>query len=263
VRRRGFLFWAAPLLWASPLAAEPVVAPPGTGPAVIEVTGSAIVTVLPDQATVPLTVQNAAEISLTATKRTEQEAARVIAFARTFGATEADIQQDQVRMMPRTRPASPSTPAPKIDGAPAAPNPAQARVPDGFEATTNIRVRFRDLDKAARFAREAGDNGATRVNTTIYGVLDAAAGADKARHAAFHAARRKAERLAEIAGLKLGRVVRITVPTRDFMSLMAGGASRPIEGMQTDDVVRVTLDVPKGVQTTEVRASLDVAWVAE
>lgn len=257
MKRPALLLGVAPLVWASALAAQ-TVAPLGGGPAVIEVSGTAIVTVAPELATVPVTVQNAAETSISATLRTEQDVARLIAFAKASGAGDADIKVEPVRMLPRTRAAMP---APGATGTNATAGAAPAREPDGFEATSTIRVQFRDLEKASRFSRDARDNGATRVSPTTYSVLDHTAGADKAREAAFQAARRKAEKLAAIAGLKLGRVVRITSPARDFFSLAA--LSRSADAISTDDIVRVTSDLPRDAKTTEVRANLDVAWAAE
>ena len=226
----------------------------------IQVTGVAVVTVVPDQATVPVTVTSAEETLIAAASRTEREVERLMAFIRASGVAEKDVRGDAMRMVPKRRPAANAAAGAGRPGEPNGPRPLEG---EGFEASSQIQVRFTDLNKAAQFAAAARDNGASVVNPTRYSVADPARGADKAREAAFKAARRKAERLAGIAGLKLGRVTRITMPTRDFLASAAGLARPADDGPQTDDVVRIEADVPKGVKGVEVRATLDVDWEAQ
>ncbi|MFG1345703.1 SIMPL domain-containing protein [Xanthobacter autotrophicus DSM 431] len=240
---------AALLCGTAPGAAE---TPPPADSAVIEVTVTAIVSVAPDFATVLLTVVTMDETSVSATLRNEREVARLVAFAIASGANAADVTADHVRMAPHRPP-----PVPGAAGA----SPAAPAGADGYDAMTNLRVRWTDLSKAAAFAGGAPMNGATRVSTA-YGVVDEAIAADAARQAAFDVARRKAEKLAAIAGLKLGHVVRITAPARGPISaLPTPPMPRPGEPL-ADDVVRVPSDAPKGARTTEVRSSIEVAWSA-
>lgn len=221
--------------------------------AVIEVMSTAIVSVPPDFATVAVTVVTTDETSVSATLRNEREVARVIAFAAASGAASSDITSDPVRMAPHRKPVPPGS---------AAPPPAAGT--DGFDATTNLRVRWNDLAKAEAFSRGAVENGATRVMGTTYGVLDEVAAADTARQAAFSVARRKAENLAAIAGLTLGPLVRVAIPPRSWSPLASAAAAsgRPGEPLG-DDVVRVPSNAPKGVKTTDVRVSIEAAWSAK
>lgn len=224
-------------------------------PAVIEVTGAAVVSMVPDQAWVPITVQAREETSASATLRNEQAVASLKTLIRETGIAATDAKINPVRVAPKTRP----VPAPQTPGA------ARGGEPDGYEATTQVRIFFRDLGKIDRFLDAVRDIPGAKPGMVAYSVLDPSAGAETARKAAFDAARRKAEKMAAMAGLKLGRLVRITTPTRDPMAIVSGMA-RPMDGMplqiQTDDVVRITADVPKGARSTEVRATLDVAWEA-
>jgi len=231
------------------LAQQPVPAP-----TVIEVTGAAIVSVVPDRASVPVTVQAREETSLSATLRNEQGMASLTTLLKETGIAATDVKVDPVRVAPKTRPA----PAPQTPGTP------RGVEPDGYEATTQIRIVFRDLGKIERFLSEVRAIPEAKPGMVSYSVLDPSAGAETARKAAFDAARRKAEKVAAMAGLKLGRLVRVTTPTRDPMGI-AASMMRP-DGLsfqvQTDDVVRITADLPKGARSTEVRATLDVAWEA-
>lgn len=177
---------------------------------------------------------------------------------KTLGAAEKDIQVQPVRAMPRGPQTYPLVRSEKPGDVTAPGSTAKA----GFEATSRIEVRFTNLDKAAQFVAQARDNGASAVHSIRYSVADPTDGADKARQAAFDAARRKAERLAAMAGLKLGRLIRITIPSRDLLAVFSG-TSRATDGPQSDDVVRIGAEVQEGVKSVEVRASLDVAWNAE
>lgn len=229
----------------------------GSPPVVIEVTGSAIVTVAPDQATVPVTVVSTEETSSAASARTEREVARLVAFMKTLGAVEEDIRVEPIRVLPKGPQTYPLVRDEKPGDATAT-GPAPVK---GFQASSQIQVRFTDLAKAAQFVSQARDNGASGVNVVRYSVGDPANGAGRARQAAFDAARQKAERLALMAGLKLGRVIRISMPSRDLLAAMAG-MNRSTDSPQTDDVIRIEASVPKA-KSVEVRASLDVAWAAE
>lgn len=248
---------ALALVLATVGAAGAMAQPAGREPVVIEVNGAAVVSVVPDEATVVATVSSSEETSGAAREQNAREVARLVAFLKGLGVAEQDIQTEPVRVLPRNRPTT--YPLPGEGGSEdAKPGPPAS----GFMATTRVEARFSDLAKAAQFAEKARDNGASVLQPVRYSVLDPAAGADRARRAAFDAARRKAEGLAAMAGLKLGRIVRISIPSRDLLALVAG-TNASANGPQADDVVRIRSDVPAGVKPVEVRASLDVTWTAE
>lgn len=232
---------------ASLLGLHPAVAQP----AVIEVTGTAIVAVAPDLATVSFSLTSAGETPAAATARSEQSVVELMAFLETMGIPEKDVRIDPVQLVPDRRPALPADP-----------NAARAPDMDRFSAITRFRVRFKDLDKASRFSAAARAQGGMLLGLTTYSVVDPGPGADAARQAAFAAARLKAEGLAQMAGLKLGRLVRITIPSRESLAKGAE-VSQPVDGIESGDVVRVVQDLPKGVKPTEVRAVINVAWEAE
>lgn len=233
---------------AQPAAREPVV---------IEVNGAAIVSVAPDEATVAATVSSTEQTSAAATERTGRDVARLVAFLKGLGVAETDIRAEPVRVTPRNRPATYPLPG---EGGPED-GKASTAAP-GVLATARVEARFADLAKAAQFVEQARDNGASALQPARYTVIDPAEGADRARRAAFDAARRKAEGIAAMAGLKLGPIVRISIPSRDLLALVAG-TNAAGNGPQADDVVRIRGDVPAGVKPVEVRASLDVTWTAQ
>lgn len=239
-------------------AGEAMAEPPSREPVLIEVNGAAIVSVVPDEATVVVAVSGTEETSAVATERNAHDVARVGALLKGLGVADKDVQSEAVRVMPRRGPTTYPLPG-DVRTEQGTPSPTVT----GFLATTRIEVRFTDLAKAAQFAEQARANGASAVNPIQYRVLDPAAGAELARRAALDAARRKAEGLAAMAGLKLGRMVRISIPSRDLFSLLAGASSAIASGPQSDDVVRIRTEMPAGIKPVDVRASLDVSWNAE
>lgn len=240
-------------------AGEAMAEPPAREPVLIEVNGAAIVSVAPDEATVVITVSGTEETSAVATERNAHDVAQVGALLKGLGVADKDIQSEPVRVTPRRGPTTYPLPGDvRTEQGTSSPTTVT-----GFFATTRMEVRFTDLAKAGQFAEQARANGASAVNPIQYRVLDPAAGAELARRAALDAARRKAEGLAAMAGLKLGRMVRISIPSRDLFALLAGSSSAIASGPQSDDVVRIRTEMPAGIKPVDVRASLDVSWNAE
>lgn len=138
--------------------------------------------------------------------------------------------------------------------------------PDGFEATTVVRVRMAAGSAAQSMSREALTNGADRLVDTTYLVADPSAAQEKARAEAFADARRQAEHLAALSGLTLKRVVRVSLPPRDIGSALAGlglaGRSPEGAGMRVGEAV---VSQPQEARSrdgrnVQVTVTLDVAW---
>ncbi len=80
---------------------------------------------------------------------------------------------------------------------------------DGYRASNTVRVRLADMARLGELMRRALDGGANRIDGVGFGLRDPEAAESAMRVAAVKDARAQAERLAEAAGVTLGRVVSI------------------------------------------------------
>ncbi|MFS8037269.1 SIMPL domain-containing protein [Xanthobacter sp. AM11] len=233
----ALLLGAAPVsaVLAQPVAPPTSAANPQT---LIEAQGAGAVTLVPDIATVFLAIVTRAETLVTALDENSAEMKRLIAFCKAFGIAPADIRSGSVRIIPRPKPAGEK--------------PDTALPQESYEATNGLNITVRELDRLGAFVRDAIDHGANRISAVQFGLADDEKATDLAREAAFADARRKAEHLAGLAHVKLGRVVRVTYPP----------ASRGAQGY-ADLAAPTPLNVPVERGTITVNAEVAVAWAAE
>ena len=100
---------------------------------------------------------------------------------------------------PKAAPASPDVPAPPI------------KLPQGFyTATNNVEVTIRNLDLAAKVLSAATGAGANQLYGLRFEIEDPSPLQVEARKEAVADARQRAERLAQLAGVKLGLAQSIT-----------------------------------------------------
>jgi uncharacterized protein len=114
-------------------------------------------------------------------------------------------------MAPATSPGAP--PAGKPKAAPASPDVATPpiRLPQGFyTATNNVEVTIRNLDLAGKVLSAATSAGANQLYGLRFEIEDPAPLQVEARKEAVADARQRAERLAQLAGVKLGPAQSIT-----------------------------------------------------
>ena len=169
--------------------------------------------------------------------------AQVIAAVKQAGVADADIRTATLslnfernyeqpprpmEMAPATAPAmapaaSPGASSAKPKPAPAAPDvPAPpTKLPQGFyTATNNVEVTIRNLDLAGKVLSAATSAGANQLYGLRFEIEDPSPLQVEARRAAVADARQRAERLAQLAGVKLGPAQSITE--------MDGGGSGPM-----------------------------------
>lgn len=77
----------------------------------------------------------------------------------------------------------------------------------GYSASTNLRIKIRNLDKANQVIDTATGNGANQVSGISFDIDDKTKPENEARQQAVADARNKAEQAAKIAGFRLGRIV--------------------------------------------------------
>jgi uncharacterized protein len=157
--------------------------------------------------------------------------AQVIAALKQAGVAEADIRTATLSMSfersyeqpPRPLEMAPTVaPAVAPAGAPVGKSKAQAaapeappaplvKLPQGFyTATNNVEVTIRNLDLAGKVLSAATSAGANQLYGLSFEIEDPSALQVEARKKAVEDARARAERLAQLAGVKLGPAVSIS-----------------------------------------------------
>ncbi len=158
--------------------------------------------------------------------------AQVIAAVKQAGVADADIRTATLSLnfernyeqpprpiemaptaAPAVAPASPAsaTPPGKGKALPAEPAAPHVKLPQGFyTATNNVEVTIRNLDVAGKVLSAATSAGANQLYGLRFEIEDPSGLQVEARKKAVEDARVRAERLAQLAGVKLGPAVSIS-----------------------------------------------------
>jgi uncharacterized protein YggE len=189
----------------------------GTAPAGITVTGVGSVRAAPDRAEFSFGVETQGETGDEALAKNSAAVQKVINAIKGAGVAAGDIQTQQVSVYPRY----------SSDG--------QQIV--GFTATNSVSVKIRDVAKAAAVVEAAVKAGANQVYGPTFSIADQSELYKDALEDAFADARSKAEALASITGVSLGRVVNVVEGGGFFPvpipAAAEGEAAPPIEpGLQ-------------------------------
>lgn len=200
VSRVLFVLFVAALALASAQAAEKLVT----------VTGEATVAVAPDTAMIRLGVSTQEKTAREASEANAKQMTAVLAAIKDTGVADRDIQTSRLSLQPQYDPNKSGT----------------ARL-TGFQASNQVTVRIRDIDKLPTVLDRAITAGANEMSGIEFVVSEQSNLLDQARDDAIADARRKAELYAKAAGAKLGRVVSITEegsapPPRPIQALRAG-----------------------------------------
>ena len=200
VSRALFAFIAAILALAPASAAEKL----------ITVTGEATVAVAPEAAVIRIGVSSQDKTARKASDANAKQMIAVLAAIKSNGIAERDIQTSRLSLQPQYDPNKGGT----------------ARL-TGFQATNQVTVRIRDIDKLPILLDSAIASGANEMSGIEFVVLEQSKLLDRARDDAIADAHRKAELYAKAAGAKLGHVVAITEegstpPPRPMQALRAG-----------------------------------------
>jgi uncharacterized protein YggE len=179
----------------------------------------------PDVARISLGVEARHADSQQASAMVAQRMAKVIAALKQAGVAEDDIQTSNLSMYferaPRPEPRPLPLPA-EAEEAAAGQKPTPGPPVEGvYRVTNTVRATLRDLDRASQVVGAATSAGANQVHGIRFELEDDAALVAEARAAAVADARRSAEQLAELMGVKLGRVI----------SVNEGGGGGPVAPM--------------------------------
>ncbi|MBY6057813.1 SIMPL domain-containing protein [Leisingera daeponensis] len=180
-------------------------------PRQITVTGEGTLQVAPELATITLGVTEEAEEAAAAMAAVSEDMQAVIARLKDAGIAAADMQTQQISMHP-------------VWSQDRSHDNGGRREITGFEASNTLMVRVRDLSELGPVLDTVLRAGANNFQGLSFGVTDPSAVADRIRGEAVKDAMRKAQQLAEAAGMELG-------PVRSI-SEHGGGGGRPMMAME-------------------------------
>jgi uncharacterized protein len=166
----------------------------------IVVTGEGRVEVAPDMATVTGGVETQAETAEAALRANAERMQAVIEAVTAAGVAREDLQTNQIGLFPVYREQESGGWTPEVIG---------------YIARNMVAVRVREIPRVGAVLDAMAAAGANRMEGISFGIAEPGVHLDAAREAAVADARRKAELLAEAAGVGLGPVLGIR-ETRPF-----------------------------------------------
>ncbi|WP_052650382.1 SIMPL domain-containing protein [Paracoccus sp. PAMC 22219] len=206
--RRLALSVAIAALMAAPALAAPMACGPA-GPSRLTVTGEGQSRIAPDMATVQLGVTTQADSAAAAMEQNSTQQTAVIEALTGAGIEEAQIQTSGLNLNPLMQYGE-----------------NQAPTVTGYQATNTVAVRVSDLARLGEVLDAIVTAGANEINGITFSREDGGDAQDQARRDAVADARRKAELLAEAAGVDLGPVLTL----RDIQT--GNGGPRPMMRME-------------------------------
>ena len=223
---------ALALVAAGPGQAQP--APGGAERPVLRVTATGEAVAAPDMAVVTLGVTARADSAQAAMTQASQRTARILDVLTAAGIAPRDMQTSTLTLDPQWSDRSQSAPGPR-------------RI-EGFVARNTLRVRVRALDDLGTVLDDVLSAGANSFQGLRFALQEPGPVRDAALAQAVREARRKAELMAEAAGVALGPVLEIAE--------QGGGAPRPAMMMEARSA-------PAPVPVAEGELSLSATVVVE
>jgi uncharacterized protein len=239
----------------------------------IQVTGVGEARGAPDVARSSIGVEARAPSVKEALQQANAQIAQIIQVLKAQGIAEADLQThgfsvnyDREYVPPSPLSAVPQAPAPSSSAAPAgrkaavaataapaaeiaAGAPAPAR--GSYVVHNQLQVTVREVSKLGDVLSAATAAGANNVWGISFDLADKRALLDKARALAIENAKRDAERVAALSGVKLGKLLRITDG--------ASGAGAPMANMRTYAAADMAVPVERGELMVDHQVSVEYA----
>ncbi|SPM40030.1 Uncharacterized conserved protein YggE, contains kinase-interacting SIMPL domain [Mycobacterium numidiamassiliense] len=190
---------------------------PGANPRQVTVLGSGQVQGVPDTLTADVGIEFTATDVTAAMNQTNDRQQAVINALVGAGQDRKDISTTEVTLQPQY----------------SNPGPNGTAIITGYRATNAIQIKIHPTDAASRMlALIVGTGGdATRINSVSYSIADDSQLVKDARARAFNDAKNRADQYAQLAGLRLGKVLSISEATG--ASPTAGGPAAPPKAMPT------------------------------
>jgi uncharacterized protein YggE len=247
-------------------------------PGTIQVTGVGEAHGAPDVARSSIGVEARALSVQEALQRANAQIAQIIQALKAQGIADADLQTQGFSVsydreyqpptplgaLPQASAAAVSTsaaaPAPrgkKAAGPEAAPaaeiaaTPAPAPARGSYVVNNQLQVTVRDVNKLGDVLSAATAAGANNIWGISFDLSDKQPLIDKARALAIESAKRDAERVATLSGVKLGKLLRVTDGEL--------GAGAPVATMRAYSAANVAVPVERGELTVDHRVSVEYA----
>jgi len=203
-----------------------------TRTATVSVTGTGVISAVPDMATITLGVTTQAHAADQAMAGTSSRITAMLAALRAAGIADRDLQTRDLSLQPLWANRSNSSA-----------NPPQI---DGFVATNTLSVRVRDLTRIGAVLDQVVGLGANTFSGLSFGLQDPQPIKDQARAAAIRDAMRKARIYTDAAGLTLGPVLSISetgggVPQRFMLESVRSAAPVPVASGEASITASVTM----------------------
>jgi hypothetical protein len=200
----------------------------------IAISGQGKITSIPDIASVEVGLLTEKSDVKSAQKENTEKMNRLIANLKSLGVESKDIQTSYYNIYPQ------------YDW------PNGKQVLRGYQVNQGVSVKIRNLVKIGDVLAAAGENGANQVSGLSFNIDDPEALRQEARIKALDNAKEKAEALAKVAGVKLGKIVSFSeyseAPSYAYKSVdglgMGGGGEMPapsVEQGSMDVIVNVTV----------------------
>ena len=122
----------------------------------------------------------------------------IITFVKESGVEEKDVKTTSYNLYPRYD---------WLEG---------KRVFRGYELTSTLSIKIRDLDKISQLIDGAVKKGANQVGDIQFTIDDQEKLKDEARNKAIENAKERAQNIAKASGLKIGRVVNFSESSRGY-----------------------------------------------
>jgi uncharacterized protein YggE len=212
--------------------------PAGARPPSITVAGTGESHGKPDFAQIQMGVVTEALTAAEALKKNNEAMSQLIVMIRKQGIEDKDLQTVQFNVSPRYRYDKTQQEPPKIAG---------------YQVTNEVHVKVRNLTTLGAFLDETVSLGANQIRGISFGVAEPAQLMDEARKRAMADAQRRARVYAEVAGLKIGKPIRIQE--------QAGGRPGPYPVARMDAAAASAVPVAPGEQTFSVTVTVSYAIV--
>lgn len=162
----------------------------------ITVTGDGKITAPPDIANIDLSVVTQGQTVKQVTLDGNQRMTKVVAAVKSLGVEDKDVVTSQYYLSPSYK----------------YPNNGVATI-SGYTLTQQITVKVRKLDSVDDVLNNGISAGANQVGQLTFDIDDTSAVKQQARTKAFAAAKQKAQEMADLAGVKLSRVITFSETT--------------------------------------------------
>ena len=200
----------------------------------INVSGSGLVHVVPDIAYVYIGVRSEGKTVAEALKKNNQSAKDIQDALIAQKVAEKDIQTSSFNIFPQQY------------------NAAGQAVPTFYVVENTVYVTIRNLDSIGTILDLVANNGANSINGIYFDLSNKASAQDQARQLAIEEAKKQAEQIASITGVKLGKLISINV--------YVSSAPYAVEGKGGGGVAMAAPSVPVSTGQMNITASSNLVY---